>query len=295
MSEPAASPLAGLQADGGPGVARLGLVYGIVGRTASRSMSPLLHNAGYRALGLPAVYLPFETSRFAPFWRHLAHPAPDSAEALVRGLTITAPYKEEALRAAACATPSAERAGAANILLRRDGAWMADTTDTSGVLGALRRAGVEAAGRKTAVVGCGGAGRAAALALSSEGATVTLVNRGPARARLAARLLGLTVTPLATFDPAPFDLVVHATPVHDHSPFAVERLRPGAVVLDMVYGREPTALAIAAAASGLPTVDGWAVLASEVGEQFRLMTGRSLPDAVTSSCTVSAALHHLRR
>jgi len=261
-------------------------------------MSPLLHNAGYRAQGLPAVYLPFETTRFAPFWRHLADPAPGCAEALVRGLTIMAPYKEEALRAAGSATLAAERAGAANILLRRDGAWMAwmaDTTDTSGVLGALSHAGVDPSGRTAAVVGCGGAGRAAALALSAQGATVTLVNRGPARARLAARLLGLAVTPLATFDPAPFDLVVHATPVGDHSPFAVERLRAGSVVLDMVYRRGPTALATAAAAAGLLTVDGWAVLASEVGEQFRLMTGRTLPDAVIRSCTVSATFDHLRR
>jgi shikimate 5-dehydrogenase len=127
---PGASPFAGLLVEGGPGVADLHALYGIVGRTASQSMSPTLHNAGYRALGLSALYLPFDTGHLLSFWRHLATPVLGTVEALVKGFTITAPYKEAALRAAGATTLAAERAGAANILLRQDRGWMADTTDT---------------------------------------------------------------------------------------------------------------------------------------------------------------------
>jgi 3-dehydroquinate dehydratase/shikimate dehydrogenase len=263
---------------GFPELPRLERLFGIVSRPGAWSLSPLLHNAAYRALGIPAVYLPFPTPSFCGFWSRAVESGLDRLGPRLTGATVTAPHKEEALSVARAVTPAAGQAGGANLLVRRDGgAWLADTTDSSGVLGALARASVNPRRWRVAVIGCGGAGRAAAAALAGAGARVTLVNRGAPRGSLAARLLRLPVVPLAGLDPSPFELIVHATPLCDEVPFDPARMREGAVVLEMVYAGEPTPLVAAARARGLLTIDGWDVLMMEVRDQFRLMTGRALP------------------
>ncbi len=144
------------------------------------------------------------------------------------GLTVTSPHKEEALATASGASVLARQAGSANTLLRRNGSWLADTADAEGVVRVLAQKRVPLAGRKTAVVGCGGAGRAAAAGLKQAGAEVTLVNRGTERGAYAARLLGLPFVPLAgVSDARDFFLVVHATPLTSESPFPVAELRAG--------------------------------------------------------------------
>ncbi len=272
---------------GFPGAPAPSELYGIVGSPGSvgRSLSPRLHNAGYRALGLPGLYLPFPVEGFRRFWREVVGHGLPALGLPLRGLTVTAPHKEAALAAAGTASPLARRAGAANVL-RRDprreavaGRWWAATTDAVGAVGALATTGVAIPGRKAAVIGCGGAGRAAAAGLRRAGADVTLVNRSLARGRYAARLLGLDFLPLAEFSPETFSLVVHATPLTE-PPFRVGSLNRYAVVLDLGYGAAPTPLAATARAHGRTVVDGFQVLLVEVRRQFRLMTGRRLPSGL---------------
>ncbi len=208
----------------------------------------------------------------------------------MRGLTVNAPYKETALAAAVEATALARQAGAANTLLRAGDSWRADTADADGVLVALESRGVEVAGLQAAVVGCGGAGRAAALGLQRAGARVTLVNRGAERGRFASHLLGLPVAPLAGFDPRPFSLVVHATPLVEEPPFPVSGLEEGTTVVELVYGPGSTPLMTAAAARGCRTIDGREVLLVEAGRQFRMMTGRGMP-AEQARAVIAAAPH----
>ena len=277
-AEPGEPTLARLTADFGlPALPPVEQLYGIVGGSAGRSMSPRLHNAAYRELGLPALYLPFPTTGFSAFCAQLGNGALGELGWPLSGLTVTSPHKEAALAWAGRASPLARRAGAANTLLRRDGAWQADTADAHGVLAALASRGVEVAGRKVAVVGCGGAGRSAAAGLKACGALVTLVNRGLERGHYAARLLALPFVPLAELAPGDFTLVVHATPLVEDAPFAVDRLAAGAVVVDLVYGRAPTPLVAAAAQRGT-AIDGWEILVIEARRQFEMMAGRTMPE-----------------
>ncbi len=263
-----------------PDLPRLEDLYGIVGRPARRSFSPLLHNAAYRSLGLPALFLPFGAESLPSFWADVVERGLDGLGLRLRGATITSPHKEDALLVARDVTDAARQAGAANLLTRAPGGWRADTTDSTGVMAALAQAGVDPAGQPAAVIGCGGAGRAAASALVQAQAHVTLVNRGQERGRWAAELLDLPFVPLQELDPSPYSLVLHATPLQREAPFDVARLAPGTTVLDMVYGRRPTRLITEARERDLVTIDGWDVLVAEVDDQFRLMTGHSLPAAV---------------
>jgi 3-dehydroquinate dehydratase/shikimate dehydrogenase len=262
-----------------PALPPLERTFGIMGRSVSRSLSPRLHNAAYRELGLPALYLPFQVDGFEAFWREAVAGLEELGWPL-RGLTVTSPHKEEALSLAGEASFLARQAGSANTLLRRGGAWRADTADAQGVVSVLARRRIPLAGREVAVVGCGGAGRAAAAGLLRAGARVTLVNRGHDRGHYASGLLGLPFVPLTKFRAGDFPLIVHATPLAAESPFPVADLRPGAVVVELVYGAAPTALMTATAAGGGVAIDGREVLSVEVRRQFRLMTGRRMPAGV---------------
>ncbi len=261
-------------------------LFGVVGNPVAHSLSPRLHNGAYRELGIPALYLPFQTDSFGDFWLEVVEEGIlGDMDLPIRGLSITAPYKAAALAVGGAESPLAGLIGAANTLVLREDVWEAESTDPDGVVAPLRRAGIEVAGRRAAVVGAGGGGRAAAVGLAHAGADVTLFNRGTERAEKAAADLGLPCLPLADLQPARFDVLVNATLLgrapNEALPFAVDSLRPGAVVIDLVYRRPeegPTPLLAAAASRGAQVVDGREVLLGQARAQFRLMTGRDLPD-----------------
>jgi shikimate dehydrogenase len=196
----------------------------------------------------------------------------------LRGLSITSPHKRIALAVAGATSPLAEWIGSANTLVRREGVWEAESTDPEGILVPIASRHLSERGRNAAVLGAGGAGRAAVVALREVGARVTLVNRGVERGRKVAAELGVSFLPAESWDPSRYPVVVHATPVgsqgEDELPFDPARLPTGALLIDLVYRRdEPTPLVSAARAAGATAVDGREVLFSQAMPQFQLMTG----------------------
>jgi len=266
-----------------PALPRLSEVFGLASRAPGQSLSPRLHNAGYRQLGLPALYLPFQIDCLPRFWRALAGSGLAAAGLALRGVTVNAPHKEDALELAELCSPLARRSGAANILWDDEGLHRADTTDPPSVLQALAQAGITPARRSAAVIGCGGTGRAVAIALQQAGAQVSVVNRGSERGRQAAQLLNAPFTPLSCFSPKGHTVLVHATPLVEREPFPITEADPDTVVVEMPYRDPPTPLITATRAHRLRAVDGWEILALEVGEQFRLLTGRPMPPGLAHS------------
>jgi len=275
---------------GFPELPRIRHLFGLVGRPALKSLSPRLHNAAYRALGIPALYVPFDVEHFGDFWLEIVESeAIDGLGLTLGGLSITTPHKEVAFTVAGATSPLTERLQAVNTLTPRRGVWEGESTDAEGVVEALRARGVEPRGRRIAVVGCGGAGRAAALGLAVAGAKVVLANRGPERGMAAARALGLPFVPLSDLGSShgaagsadDFEVYVHATPLGrrdgDELPLPVARLAAGAVVIDLVYGEGPTPLVAEARRRGFTAIDGREVLLCQAIPQFRSMTGYDLP------------------
>jgi 3-dehydroquinate dehydratase / shikimate dehydrogenase len=266
-----------------PALPRVEVLFGIVGNPVTHSLSPRIHNAAYRALGIPAAYLPFHADSFGDFWLEIVEGgALDALGLPLRGLSVTAPFKESALAVAGAASPLAELIGAANTLVWNEEVWEAEATDPDGVVLPLRDRGIVLQGLSAAVVGAGGAGRSAAEGLAKAGARVSIFNRDPQRGQSSADRLKLPFFPLADLDPAQFELLVNATSLgrgeDDALPFAVGRLRPGTVVIDLVYRPEgPTRLLAEAAARGTVAVDGREVLVDQARGQFRMMTGQNLP------------------
>jgi 3-dehydroquinate dehydratase/shikimate dehydrogenase len=175
-------------------------LFGIAGTRAYHSPSPYMHNGAYRALGLPALFVPLPIVSFDDFWNRVVEADEFRRLGLsLNGLTVASPFKEEALTRASATSPMAQRAGSANVLVRNVSGWTADTTDPEGVLPLLQERGIAVDRRRAAVVGCGGSGRAVAASLQLAGADVTLVNRGIERGRRAVQLLGMKFVPLADF------------------------------------------------------------------------------------------------
>lgn len=295
----AAGPLAA--APGQPSIERLRVDYGlptlhpasrlfgVVGHPAAHSLSPRLHNAGYRDRGEEALYVAFDAPDFEAFWREVVlSDFFDRAGLPLSGLSVTAPHKAAAL-AAACEAGDLARAtqGANTLLPEGSGSedprtrWRAESTDPEGITGPLRRGGVDPGGREAVVIGAGGAGRAAALGLAAAGAVVALANRTESTGRDAAESLGVDFVPLEELEPGAFDVVVNATSLgqgnDDPLPCDPAALRASAAAVELVYGGGPTPWSRALAARGLMVIGGREVLLHQGLSQFEAMTGRALP------------------
>jgi len=253
-------------------------LFAIIGNPIFHSLSPRLHNASYRALNHAALFVPLRVHSFAEFWREFVTSRKlDQFGFPINGMTVASPHKEEAVLTAKTVSGMVRQTEAANILVRNNGWWTADTTDPDIVYG------VSVKEKRAAVIGCGGAGRAIAAALVQSGAGVTLINRGAERGEHAAALLGLPYIPLRDFNAEGYDIVVNATPVGrdtDEAPFEVEQLNNGAVVIDLVYGSRPTPLVGTTRARHQLAIDGRDVLVTQVSHQFQLMTGKEMNSSV---------------
>lgn len=265
---------------GFPALRPLEELNGIAGNPVRQSLSPRLHNAGYRAIDYPALFVPFHVECFEDFRREMLEGlALPSLGIPIKGVTIVSPYKEVAMAAAEQSSSMVRKAASTNIFVRKNGSWKADTTDPESVavVNGNRK------GTKVAVIGCGGAGRAVAAALKDAGAEVTLVNRSMDHGNRAGALLGLPFVALSKFQARGFTLLINATPIgrmNDGPPFALESLNSDAVIIDLAYGTNPTPLVSGILARGGTVVDGYDVLLSQVRKQFKLMVGREMPDMI---------------
>ncbi|MBO0732602.1 MAG: shikimate dehydrogenase, partial [Acidimicrobiaceae bacterium] len=147
----------------------------MIGDPVHHSLSPVLHNAAFEALGLDWVYVAF------PVPAGQAAVAVSAMRALgLGGLSVTMPHKQSVAAAVDRLSPAAQRLGVVNTVTPVAGELLGDNTDGPGFVDALRHdAGFDPSGRRAVVLGTGGAARAVTLALVERGATVGVVGRRP--------------------------------------------------------------------------------------------------------------------
>ena len=246
-------------------------VYGLAGDPIDRSLSPLLHNAGFEAAELDAVYLPFPSTD--------ADDVLAAAGALgVQGLSVTTPLKVPICERLEWKDDWCASVGAANTIRRRAGGWEGTNTDVAGFLEPLQDE--ELVGLRATVVGAGGAARAVVAALRSRGALVTVAAR---RRRMAARLAGAGGSVAALpLERGGWDLLVNTTPVGswpeaDQMPVPAELLAGGRIVYDLVYHPPITRLMREAVAAGCRAIGGIEMLIAQAERQFAWWTGHPPP------------------
>lgn len=252
----------------------------VLGAPIGHSLSPVLHRAGYAALGLDWGYDVVECDQ---------GDLPATLERLAathRGLSLTMPLKRAVRPLLDRVEPLADVLGAVNTVLYDGPHRLGYNTDVAGLRAALREAGAEAP-RAAVVLGGGATATAAVAALGQLGVVApAVVVRDPARAadlRAAAERLGLAPR-LAAWPAldllATADLVLATVPAGVTDPLGPEvRWAAGAALVDVGYAPWPTRLATAAAAAGTRVVGGLAVLVGQAAVAFELMTGRAAPVA----------------
>ncbi|MDA8359530.1 MAG: shikimate dehydrogenase [Actinomycetota bacterium] len=254
---------------------------GVMGDPIAHSLSPVLHNAAFDAMGIDWVSLAFRV-RTADLAGALA-----GVRALgLAGLSVTMPHKAGVVPLLDELTPVARSLGAVNCIVRRGSVLVGDNTDGEGFLAALRRgADLDPEGLRCMVLGAGGAARAVILALAQSGASeVLVVNRTPQRAADAASLAGRAGR-IGTPEDAPgMDIVVQATPagmagVETGARPLVDAavLGPGRLAVDLVYHPLVTPWLDAAARHGAKTLGGLGMLVHQAAAQIERWTGSAPP------------------
>lgn len=264
----------------------------MIGSPIRHSLSPVLHNAAFRALDLDWVFLAFEVV------------AGDAAGAVagmramgIQGLSVTMPHKAAVLSAVDELSPAAAVVGAVNTIACKGATLVGENTDGDGFLDAVRSdEGFDPVGRRCVVFGAGGAARAVIHALATAGAAdVAVVNRDPERARRAAEMASPVSRVGVASDAAKADLVVNATPLGmdagDPLPVDPALLAAGQLVVDLVYHPLVTPLLESARAAGATAVNGLGMLIHQAAHAFRMWTAEDPPLEVMSA----AALGELAR
>lgn len=256
-------------------------VVGVIGDPVGHSLSPLLHNTAFDALGLDWVSVAFPVPA-----GHAAGAVAGMRALGLRGLSVTMPHKEAVADLADRLSPTAQALRAVNCLVREEDVVTGHNTDGEGFIASLRRSsGFDPEGSACLVAGAGGAARALVLALAGAGARdVVVVARTPARAAAAAALAGPAGRVGTAADAPAADLVVDATPagmagVAASEPALVPAslLGPGQVAAHLVYHPLVTSWLAAASAQGATVVGGLGMLVHQAAAQVALWTGRPAP------------------
>ena len=250
---------------------------GVVGWPVSHSLSPRLHAHWLNVHGIDGAYVPLPVAR-----EHLAEALKGLQLAGFKGVNLTIPHKEAAFALAHSLDEAARAAGAVNLLVfRDDGSFEGRNTDAEGLCASLRAAGVTLSGAPAALIGAGGAARAAILALMLS----VRVNPHPQRHSDRAASLAFALAPFVTaklksvawteWPAAAFDakLLVNATSAGMQAealldlPF--DPLPQDAAVCDLVYNPLETELLQRAKVLGHKTIHGLGMLMYQAVSSFR--------------------------
>ena len=265
-------------------------VVGVIGWPVQHSLSPPMHNAAFRALGLNWVYVAFAVQ-------------PDNVGAAVtgmralgiRGLNVTIPHKAAVVSHLDEISPTSRQLGVVNTIVNAEGHLRGDSTDGTGFIRALAEAGEGVTDNRIVLIGAGGSARAVALAAAQEQPEeLVIVNRTPQRAVELVELVraggGLeAVRAIALDSPevarvvSSAHVIIDATPIgmYPHAEVAPvlspEWLRPSQLVCDLTYNPRDTVLLQAAREAGARILDGTGMLVHQGAIAFEQWTGQEAP------------------
>lgn len=250
-------------------------VFGIIGDPVSHSLSPVMHNAAFRELGIKAVYGAFLVKS-----ENLAQAVQGLKALNISGISVTIPHKEAILPLLDEVDETALEIGAVNTVVNYEGYLKGFNTDWIGVLKAFEEKGINLKGKKIVILGAGGASRAIIYAVKKAGAKeILLYNRTFHKAEKLAQYFGIIAYPWDKINQAEGDIIIQATSVglKSHiSPISEEIIKRFKVAMDIVYLPLKTKFLSLAEGYAL-TIDGLRMLLYQGVEQFKLFTGMEAP------------------
>lgn len=262
-------------------------VFGVIGDPIGHSLSPAIHNAAFRHLGINAVLVPFLIPSGT------LKESIQAVEALgVKGYSITIPHKEAIVPLLDAKDGAVEKTGTCNTVLLEDGKRVGHNTDYRAAMETLEDVlGGRPADGETSplldkpvlVLGAGGVARAIAFGLQRRGATITITNRHDDRATQLAEEVGCRTVNWGQRASTLCDVIINCTPVGMHPnvddtpvpPAAFQRT--GMVAFDTVYHPENTMFLKLARERGALTVSGVDMFVHQAAAQFKMYTGQDAP------------------
>jgi shikimate dehydrogenase len=266
-------------------------VVAVLGDPVDHSLSPRMHNAAFKELGLDYVYVAFNPSK-----RSLGDAVRAVKHLGLAGLNVTVPYKQDVMRYVDRITPAAKAIGAVNTIYADGRKLIGNNTDAPGFTAALTGAGCRPRGKRVLVIGAGGAASAVIHALvEARAADIVIANRTLRKAVRTAKDFGgarahLRAADLEILDDFDFldtrQLVVNTTSVglkgDGFLDYDVQSTPEDCIHFDLAYGEKPTAFLEVAAKAKRPTIDGRHMLLHQGALAFKLFTGRRAPIEVMS-------------
>jgi len=279
------------------------IVCGVIGDPIEHTMSPVMHNAAFKKLGMDYLYVPFRVRK-----EELEKAIAGMRALNIRGLNVTIPHKVEVISFLDKVDSLVEKIGAVNTIVNDGGVLTGYNTDATGFLQALLERGVEPKGKNTVILGAGGASKAISFILAERGAHLVILNRqleldwAEELARRISQIFNKEVKALVLNEGnlaevlERADVLVNATSVGmspniDETSVPARLLKPGLVIFDIVYNPVKTRLLGEAEAAGAQTIGGLDMLVWQGALAFEKWTGRKAPLELMRREAIKASGH----
>ncbi len=254
-----------------PSVTAETAVYAVIGNPIAHSMSPIMHNAAFKHLGIDGVYVGFRVVDLKA--------AMIGFKALgVNGISVTIPHKTEVMKYLDRMDPMARAIGAVNTVVLEKERFIGYNTDGTGAVKALKEKG-QLKKRTVAILGAGGAARAIGYAVKKEGGKITIVNRSKERGEQLADDLNGNFAIMAEYSGNDSQVLINTTPVGmfpstKDMPVDPSVLKTPMIVMDAIYNPLKTTFLKTAESLGCTTINGLEMFVNQGAAQFELWTGQ---------------------
>ena len=252
-------------------------IFALFGNPIGHSLSPFMHNATFKRMRIHAHYVPFCVKNLEDAVRGIRGLD-------IRGVSVTIPFKTTVMPYLDEVDESSLRVGAVNTILNDSkGRLRGYNTDWIGLVRDLKES-LEIGGKTFAILGAGGAARAAVFGILKEGGIPVIVNRTIEKGEEMAREFGCPFHPLSEIGKIKADCLINTTPVgmapdREKSPVVRESLVNFRWVMDIIYNPLETKLLGDAAEAGCIVLSGVGMFVHQGAEQIRIWKGVEPPRA----------------
>jgi len=270
----------------------------IIGDPVGHSLSPVMHNAAFKELGLNLVYLAFNVCP-----KDLKNAVFGAKSLGIKGLNVTMPHKNKVMNYLDGLDFTAESVGAVNTILNNQGRLIGYNTDGKGAMFALQENGVFLEKKKLVLLGAGGAAQAIAHQAAQEVDELVVLNRHPDKAKKLVNSLPKNLDSSIRSGPLSFevqkqeletaDILINATcvgmhPDNESSPISSGLLRSDLALMDIIYNPLETKLLKDAKKVGAKVISGVEMLIYQGAVAFHIWTNCSAPVDVMRKAALNA-------
>jgi shikimate dehydrogenase len=261
-------------------------IFALFGNPVGHSLSPAMHNAALKAMGINGLYVPVLVEHLEAAVRGIRGMG-------IRGVSVTIPFKTKIMKLLDTVDREARRIGAVNTIVNRKGKLAGYNTDWRGIVDALS-AVMAIKGKTVMILGAGGTARAALFGILKEGGKPFIVNRTAQKGRRLAKEWECPFFKMEDVAKIKADCLINTTPVGmspnvGKSPLPSDMMRNFGVVMDVIYNPLKTQLLLDAEKASCTVLSGLDMFIHQGAGQLKLWTGQEPPRALMKQ-VVSDAL-----